>query len=307
MESRTSLLKRDLRQQLFILFAGWSGKFGRPFGFNSPSSIAAASAAARDHQELSELELTAVQAMSSVLCCGPCFNRQGLTEDSHSDIYSWLDILLASKNDKVYALAQETVVLLLEFNPDISPLLDWVVDRCYTGSAQVADGCFLALATIFSAREYPCDHYTAVINVTLMSTGCPRTNVHEVALQLLQVTDFYLRFLVDRDIEINLNCRQVLDARFFGSGPSLPLAFGDMDSEATERVEGGGGGISTLDALLATTYSRSQIYLSRQLAQLHPELSMPMFSGSFNFHGLVDHSLVYNFNDWHFFLDCSQK
>ena len=71
---------------------------------------------------------------------------------------------------------------------------------------------------------------------------------------------------------------KVLDARFFGSGPSLPLAFGDLDSEATERAE---GGISTLDALLATTYSRSQIYLSRQLAQLHPELTMPMFSGIF--------------------------
>lgn len=69
----------------------------------------------------------------------------------------------------------------------------------------------------------------------------------------------------------------MLDSRFFGGGPSLTLAFGDLDSEATERGE---GGISTLDALLATTYSRSQIYLSRQLAQLHPELTMPMFSGT---------------------------
>lgn len=87
----------------------------------------------------------------------------------------------------MYGLAQKTVVLLLEFNPDISPLLDWVVDRCYTGSPQVSDGCFLALCTIFSAKDYPCDHYTAIINVTLMSTGCPRTNIHDVALQLLQV------------------------------------------------------------------------------------------------------------------------
>ena len=70
----------------------------------------------------------------------------------------------------------------------------------------------------------------------------------------------------------------MLDARFFGSGPSLSLNFGDLDSEATERGE---RVISTLDALLATTYSRSQIYLSRQLAQLHPELTMPMFSGKF--------------------------
>ena len=35
-------------------------------------------------------------------------------------------------------------------------------------------------------REYPCDHYTAIINVTLMNTGCPRSNIHETALQLLQ-------------------------------------------------------------------------------------------------------------------------
>lgn len=53
---------------------------------------------------------------------------------------------------KIYTLARETVVLLLEGNPDIGTLLDWVVDRCYTGAPQVADGCFLALATIFSAR-----------------------------------------------------------------------------------------------------------------------------------------------------------
>lgn len=52
----------------------------------------------------------------------------------------------------MYNLAQETVILLLESNPDVSPLLDWVVDKCYTGAPSVADSCFLALATIFSAR-----------------------------------------------------------------------------------------------------------------------------------------------------------
>ena len=43
----------------------------------------------------------------------------------------------------------------------------------------------------------------------------------------------------------------------------------DQDNEA---------GQSTLNVLLSTTYSRSQQYLSRQLAQLHPALTMPMFS-----------------------------
>ena len=144
-------------------------------------------------------------------------------------------------------MAKSTIVLLLEFNPDISTLLDWVVDRCFTGNDQVADGCFLALATIFATREYPCDHYTGIINVTLLNTGCPRSDIHETALQLLQV----------------------LDKRFFGSVSPL----GSEGEQGQDREK------STLDVLLSTTYSRSQLYLSRQLAQLHPELTMPMFSG----------------------------
>lgn len=56
----------------------------------------------------------------------------------------------------------------------------------------------------FYFREYPCDHYTAVINVTLMNTGCPRPNIRDTALQLLQL----------------------LDKRFFGT--VVPLAEGDL-------------------------------------------------------------------------------
>lgn len=43
-------------------------------------------------------------------------------------------------------------MLLLDMNHDIGPLLDWVIDKCYTGEPRVADGAFLALATIFSTR-----------------------------------------------------------------------------------------------------------------------------------------------------------
>ena len=66
-------------------------------------------------------------------------------------LYTFLDNLLESKDPKVYELAQETIVLVLEFNPDISPLLDWVVDRCFTGNDQVADGCFRCEAEVAAA------------------------------------------------------------------------------------------------------------------------------------------------------------
>lgn len=53
---------------------------------------------------------------------------------------------------QIYKLAKDTVILLLEANPDVGQLLEWVIDRCYTAPPREADACFLALASIFSAR-----------------------------------------------------------------------------------------------------------------------------------------------------------
>lgn len=41
----------------------------------------------------------------------------------------------------------------------------------------------------FSHREYPCDHYTSVITVTMVISGCPRVDIQATALQLLQLLD----------------------------------------------------------------------------------------------------------------------
>ena len=237
LDKRRTLIRKEPRRNLFNLFAGWSGRFGQIFGLSSRT-------ASTTDNTCTEFEFSALQAMLSVLCSGPCFDLNMFAEDG--EVYKLLDLLLASEDENIYSEGQKAVVLLLEVNPDLSTLLDWVVDRCYTGSNHQADGCFLALATIFSTREYPCDHYTAIINVTLMNCGCPRTLIHETALQLLQI----------------------LDNRFFGT--VLPLGNEDDLCGGKER--------STLDVLLSTTYSRSQLYLSRQLSQLHPELTMPMFS-----------------------------
>lgn len=87
-ETCKTLLKRDLRSNLFNLFAGWTGKFGQalglPVGEEKPSE---------------ELQLSALQAMSALLCCGPVFSPQVLAEDG--SLYPWLDMLMASKDEKV--------------------------------------------------------------------------------------------------------------------------------------------------------------------------------------------------------------
>ncbi|XP_055531189.1 protein furry isoform X3 [Wyeomyia smithii] len=246
LESCPTLLTRELKRNLVNLFASWSGSYAVPFGGNSGGvshhavSSSTISSISADEEKL---QFSALQATSALLCCGPCFEPNHLAEDGV--IYNWLDMLMASKDEKIYDLAKETVVLLLESNPDIGQLLEWVIDRCYTAYPREADACFLALAVIFSAREYPCDHYTSVINVTLLMTGCPRVEVHSTALQLLQI----------------------LDKRFFGN-------VGPLQSENDREFDK----VGTLDTVLSGAYCRSQMYLSRQMARLRPELTMSMFS-----------------------------
>ncbi len=49
-------------------------------------------------------------------------------------------------------------------------------------------------------REYPCDH-VAMLNVTLMNTGCPRIAIHETAVQLLHL--LYKRFFLDDVVSVH--------------------------------------------------------------------------------------------------------
>ncbi|XP_048243647.1 protein furry-like isoform X3 [Haliotis rufescens] len=240
LELRKTLLSRDLRYGLFHLFASWSGHFSHTFG--------ALDRRLSKEEAWNEQELSAVRAMSAVLCCGPVFDLTGLGDDGY--IYSWLDTLLSSHDEKmkpkIYYLAKETVYLLLDFNPDVQGLLDWVIDRCYTGSNEVADGCFNALAAVFQTRrEYPCDH-VAMLNLAVLNVGNPRIQTHDTALQLLHL----------------------LDTRFFQEEP----VFTDSSEEIHQPQ------LPLNDILLAVSYCHSQMYLSEQLARIHPDLTMPMFS-----------------------------
>lgn len=48
----------------------------------------------------------------------------------------------------------------------------------------------------------------------------------------------------------------------------------------------------TLDAILSNAYCRSQMYLSKQMAQLRPEITMPMFSGEFFFFYIYMYAII---------------
>jgi len=138
---QSSLLRNQGRHHLFLLLASWCGHFNvNSLGTSTTTG----------HSSI-ELEFSALEAMCALLCCGQVFDQKALTV-SNGYLYKLLDTMLISKNMKVNKLGQETVELLLENNESIPALLNFVVDRCYTGQRGISNGCFLALANVFSKQ-----------------------------------------------------------------------------------------------------------------------------------------------------------
>lgn len=59
-----------------------------------------------------ELQLTSLGAMSAVLTCGPCFDPSHLLAED-GILYPWLDMLLASEEEKVAILRLLLSAILL--------------------------------------------------------------------------------------------------------------------------------------------------------------------------------------------------
>ncbi|KAM6985914.1 protein furry homolog [Aplochiton taeniatus] len=224
--------QQSLRHHLFILFSQWAGPFSVMFTPLDRYSD-------RNHQ-ITRYQYCALKAMSAVLCCGPVFDNVGLSNDGY--LYKWLDNILACHDLRVHRLGCEVVILLLELNPDQTNLFNWAVDRCFTGSHQLASGCFKAIATVCGSRNYPCDIVT-LLNLVLFKASDTSREIYEISMQLMQVLEAKLCVYSKRMGE------QKPGNILFGThGPLPPL------------------------------YSVNLFQLSTQLASMFPELTLPLFS-----------------------------
>nr|XP_019944021.1 PREDICTED: protein furry homolog isoform X3 [Paralichthys olivaceus] len=224
--------QQSLRHHLFILFSQWAGPFSIMFTPLDRYSD-------RNHQ-ITRYQYCALKAMSAVLCCGPVFDNVGLSPDGY--LYKWLDNILACQDQRVHQLGCEVVILLLELNSDQLNLFNWAVDRCYTGSYQLASGCFKAIATVCGSRNYQSDIVT-LLNLVLFKASDTNREIYEISMQLMQILEAKLFVYSQRITE------QKPGSILYGThGPLPPL------------------------------YSVSLPQLSSQLARMYPELTLPLFS-----------------------------
>ncbi|CAL8352659.1 unnamed protein product [Lota lota] len=224
--------QQSLRHHLFILFSQWAGPFSIMFTPLDRYSD-------RNHQ-ITRYQYCALKAMSAVLCCGPAFDNVGLSPDGY--LYKWLDNILACQDQRVHQLGCEVVILLLELNAQQVHLFNWAVDRCYTGSYQLASGCFKAIATVCGSRNYPCDMVT-LLNLVLFKASDSSREIYEISMQLMQILEAKLSVYSKRIGE------QKASSILYGTHRPLP-----------------------------PLYSVSLAQLSCQLARMYPELTLPLFS-----------------------------
>ncbi|XP_018100157.1 FRY microtubule binding protein L homeolog isoform X3 [Xenopus laevis] len=224
--------QQSLRHHLFILFSQWAGPFSIMFTPLDRYSD-------RNHQ-ITRYQYCALKAMSAVLCCGPVFDNVGLSPDGY--LYKWLDNILACQDLRVHQLGCEVVVLLLELNPDQVNLFNWAIDRCYTGSYQLASGCFKAIATVCGNRNYPFDIVT-LLNLVLFKASDTNREMYEISVQLMQV----------------LECKLFVYSKKIAEQKPGSILYGTH-------------------GLLPPLYSVSVVLLSKELARMYPELTLPLFS-----------------------------
>lgn len=116
---RSSKISREMRQNLFRLFASMSGKYGQMFlhvNYQYPLQTL-------DFSKITELEHLATRSMSTVLCAGPLFDQKNLLDGN--SLYFWLTSLLNSRDRRMNEIGLESLILLLESNLDAGECLCW--------------------------------------------------------------------------------------------------------------------------------------------------------------------------------------
>ncbi|XP_058489405.1 protein furry homolog isoform X1 [Solea solea] len=225
--------QQSLRHHLFILFSQWAGPFSIMFTPLDRYSD-------RNHQ-ITRYQYCALKAMSAVLCCGSVFDNVGLSPDGY--LYKWLDNILACQDQRVHQLGCEVVILLLELNADQVNLFNWAVDRCYTGSYQLASGCFKAIAAVCGSSRNCQSDIVPLLNLVLFKASDTNREIYEISMQLMQILEAKLLVYSKKVAE------QKPSSVLYGThGPLPPL------------------------------YSVSLPQLSSQLARMYPELTLPLFS-----------------------------
>ncbi len=145
MERRRNLLKKDLRRNLFYLFAGWSGKFGAALDGASASSSSFTSASAADRGKSAGEDSNAAASAASAAAAAAAIANSGppITEFEFSALrVSFLFLFIVKFCGKMTIVEFQAMVSVLCCGP------------CFDEGALVEEGSlYTLLDVLLSSKE----------------------------------------------------------------------------------------------------------------------------------------------------------
>uniref|UniRef100_A0A914YSP0 Uncharacterized protein n=1 Tax=Panagrolaimus superbus TaxID=310955 RepID=A0A914YSP0_9BILA len=251
LEKRKALLPPDKKQEFMFLFFSWCG--------------GAISQTDRKHARDigTYVELKAMHALCSMLCCGPATESYSSSVHVKDSILRWIDMIFMSTSQTVQNICEDMLSTVLHLNDQNNALFEFVVDMCYKQPSEFAKRYFKSLVMLFSKREYPCELVSMLV-LCQVYAGDNDDIIRQSAAWLIQILR---RQFLDDTGAINLSSTlhtsmSMSDESFKGEIFSVTLR--------SKRAPG------------IRLFPTSQFFICHQLSQQYPSLTMEMISELFS-------------------------
>ena len=198
-----------------------------------------------------------------------------------------------TKNKKTNSLSNSN-------NNNNNKIFDWVIQKCFSSTQEIADLCFIALAKVYmafdkdkSTTDFPdTSYFDSVLAITLLNIGSSRLNIHETSISLLRVLNkVYLtktnvskeEMSPDLFNKVNQAINKTSKASTLSvSSPSTTRSsssiFNQTDRSRPEVSPQKVPSHADLDIINSmVVYSKSQIFISEYVALKNPEQTMFLF------------------------------
>ncbi len=276
-----------------------------------------------------ELELAALKACASLICCDETVDSllaNNGTNNSGSNrlVFTWLSQLLDHANiemkmldyckctlpNEIYMLAFNVCIQMLEMPALTSStathnskclLFDWIIQKCFTASQEIADLCYISLAKVYIASALSEKQQVTNIKTTssnndknlnksikmhqlldshcksslltliLLNIGSSRLNIHEESVRLLRVIN--KNYLSKKPTNIESKASTLSNT----TGTTTTTTNTTTESSPNDSMyyESEQTPIDIINSTLV--YSKSKIFISEYLALRNSEFSLEIF------------------------------
>jgi hypothetical protein len=184
----------NFRNESFRFMVEWTGYGDKSSIFSERySTMKKGISAESDLLNLqASLEIQKHQLQLSAISCVSCLCNSPISENDVSfdlgTIFSWLDSLFRTYNDKISMLGRKALLGILLVNGNISEIFDLIVKKCYTHDSALGNYFITLTDALTQGVKFEYEVYLPLL-LALFSAGSDNYNVRSSAAMLLEFTE----------------------------------------------------------------------------------------------------------------------